>query len=55
MSSLEAAMGKRYTSIVAEFLVAGNMIEDTNFDEHEYALCLEMSARDIVRAIAEAM
>lgn len=55
MSSLEAAMGKRYTTIVEEFLAAGNTMEDTNANEHENVLDLEMMARDTVRAIAEAI
>lgn len=55
MRSLEAAMGKRYTTLIEEFLAAGNMIKETKSDEHEFALDLEMRARDIVQAIAEAM
>ncbi|KAH7357454.1 prion-inhibition and propagation-domain-containing protein [Pyrenochaeta sp. MPI-SDFR-AT-0127] len=55
MSSLEAAMGKRYTTIVEEFLAAANTVKELKEDEHEFALDLEMKARDTMRAIADAM
>ncbi|KAF2115015.1 prion-inhibition and propagation-domain-containing protein [Lophiotrema nucula] len=52
MTSLEAAMGERFTNVVEEFLAAGNTTKETKADEHEFALDLEMRARDIVRGIA---
>lgn len=57
MGSLEAAMGRRYTTIVEEFLAAADRVQelDEDEDEHEFALGLEMNARDIMRAIADAM
>ncbi|EXJ89005.1 hypothetical protein A1O3_02069 [Capronia epimyces CBS 606.96] len=55
MVSLEATMGKRYTNIVEGFLAAGNATDHPDANEHEYALHLEMRARDTVRAIAEAV
>ena len=55
MGSLEAAMGRRYTAIVEEFLTADNKIREAKYDEHEFALNLEMTARDTVQAIVEAM
>ena len=52
MVSLEAAMGNRYTGVVEECLVVGNNVDEADFNEHEYALGLEMRARDTVRALA---
>jgi serine/threonine protein kinase len=55
MRSLEAAMGTRYTKIVEECLTAGDLINDGNADEHEFALELEMKARDTVQDILKAI
>jgi hypothetical protein len=55
MNSLEAAMGKRYTTIVEEFLAAADTVKELDVDEHEFALDLEMNARDTMRQIADAM
>jgi hypothetical protein len=55
MRPLEAAMGKRYTRVVEECLSAANTIQETKVDEHEFALELEMGARDTVRDILKAV
>ena len=55
MSSLQSTMGMRYTAIVKKLLAAGNSSNDVFANEHESALDLEMTARDVVRAIAEAV
>ena len=55
MASLAAAMGERFTKIVKDFLSAGSAIGGIGALEHENALTLEMTARDTIRAIAEAV
>ncbi|OAL51549.1 hypothetical protein IQ07DRAFT_384331 [Pyrenochaeta sp. DS3sAY3a] len=55
MSSLEAAMGNRYTTIVEDFLAAADKVKELDVDEHEFALELEMNARDTMREIANAL
>jgi hypothetical protein len=54
-SSLEAATGRLFASIVEEFLSAGNAIKDATINEHEYALDLELRARNTIQAIAKAV
>ena len=51
MASLEAAMGRQYRSVVEDFLTVGDKIEESKANEHEFALGLEMRARDTVQAI----
>ena len=53
LRSLEAAMGTSYTHIVEELLSAAERNEDR--DEHEFALDLEVRAKDVVQAIANAV
>lgn len=58
LRSLEAATGNMYTSIVEELLstkVASCTGKEADFDEHEYALDLEIKARDTIQAIANAI
>ena len=55
MASLEAAMGRRYTNIVEEFLAADDKVKETEANEHEFALSLEMRARDTIQDIAAAI
>ncbi len=55
MRSLEAATGELYASVVEMFLAADDTIKATNADEHEFALDIEMKARDTVQAIAQAI
>lgn len=55
LRSLEAATGKLYTSLVEDFLTAGETVKNSAVNEQEYALDLEIRGRDKVRAIAEAV
>lgn len=58
LQSLEAATGNLYTSIVEELLsikVASCTGKEADFSEHEYALDLEIMARDTIQAIANAI
>ena len=58
MQSLEAATGNLYASVVEELLSVGGTSwtgKDANVNEHEYALDLEIRARDAVQAIANAI
>jgi hypothetical protein len=55
MRSLEAAMGKPYTTVVEEILAAADTVKELDAEEHEFALDLEMNARDTMRQIADAM
>ena len=58
LGSLEAATGNLYTSVVEELLsttMASCKGIETDFDEHEYALDLEIKARDSIQAIANAI
>lgn len=56
MTSLEAAMGRRFAAVVEEFLAAGSTnVKETEVNEHNLAFDLEMRARDTIQAIAEAV
>ncbi|MCJ1423914.1 hypothetical protein MMC29_001799 [Sticta canariensis] len=58
LRSLEAATGNLYTSVVEELLstkIASCTGIETDFDEDEYALDLEIKARDTIQAIANAI
>lgn len=58
LRSLEAATGNLYTSIVEDLLsteVASRTGKDVDVNEHEYALDLEIKARDTIQAIANAI
>jgi hypothetical protein len=58
LQSLEAATGNLYTSIVEDLLsteVASRTGKDVDVNEHEYALDLEIKARDTIQAIANAI
>ena len=58
LGSLEAATGNLYTSVVEELLSTKSASctgIETDFDEHEYALDLEIKARDTIQAIANAI
>ncbi|KAI9663840.1 MAG: hypothetical protein M1821_007330 [Bathelium mastoideum] len=55
LAYLEAAMGRKYSSIVEEFIAAGSKIKETKANEHEFALDVETRARDTIRAIRDAV
>ena len=55
MTSLGAAMGRRYTGVVEKFLTAGNEVTETKANEHEFALDLEMRARDTIQGMVGAI
>ncbi|KAL9098946.1 MAG: hypothetical protein Q9163_005482 [Psora crenata] len=55
MASLEAAMGRQYRGVVEEFLSVGNKVKESKANEHEFALDLEMRARDTIQAIVRAI
>jgi hypothetical protein len=55
MQSLEAATGRLYASVVKECLLAGDVTKGGNLNEHEYALHLEIRARDTVQTMVDAI
>lgn len=58
LQSLEAATGNLYTSVVEDLLstkVASCIGKEADVNEHEYALDLEIRARDTIQSIANAI